>query len=169
MQSVLRAQWNWPRIIHAMSVVREADGRSESALESYIRGRCIRLRLPRPQLQHWLGDEHAPIARVDFWWDEFRLVGEADGRLKYDPDQDPDDNALRREKDREEKLRDRGVEVIRWSWLQAHAPDVEFTARLEAAMRRGLASRIARQLAAELLPENTHVIDLRRFSLRGLT
>jgi very-short-patch-repair endonuclease len=167
MQSVLRHQWTWPRIRHAMAVVREADRRSESALESWVRGRCILLDLPRPDLQRWIGDEVEPLARVDFYWEDYALVGEADGRVKYAGNQ-ADDDALIREKDREEILRDGGVEVIRWRWKQARAPDAEFRSRLEGAMRRGLVGRVARNLVAQACP-GTNVIDIARLKALGLT
>jgi very-short-patch-repair endonuclease len=154
LQDVLLHQWNWPFIANAMPVVREADGRSESPLESYLRGRFIALELPRPQLQvRW--PEDAPVARVDFYWEKFNLIGEADGRIKYAESDVDEDDALWREKQREETLRDLGAEVIRWRWRQAYAEDEVFTSRLAKAMRRGTAAaRLDTLIAAGLFGTN---------------
>ena len=61
------------------------DPRSESALESFARAVFVERGLPAPILQaefwngyRWLTD------RVDFWWPEFRTVGEADGLAKFE-------------------------------------------------------------------------------------
>ena len=49
------------------------------------------------------------IARVDFLWEEFGLVGECDGRIKYS-----DRDALYSEKRREDAIRQRGLGMVRW-------------------------------------------------------
>lgn len=63
-----------------MRVVRFADGRSESPLESISRVAFHELGLPapEPQVEVWLGDEL--LARVDFFWRHRKTVGEADGK-----------------------------------------------------------------------------------------
>lgn len=161
LQDVLRHQWNWPRVRHAMPVVREADARSESPLESWVRGRCILLDLPRPQAQVRLPRE-SPIARVDFWWEEFNLFGEADGRLKYLNVPDEIDDALVAEKDRHDALYDAGLEGIRWRWRQALVPDDVFADRLLRAMRRGMTRRYVDGLLND--PRNgTNLIDFPPF------
>jgi hypothetical protein len=57
--------------------------------------------------------------RTDFYWEEFRTVGEFDGKAKYGrdlrPGQDPGE-AVYREKRREDALRDLGLQVVRWTW-----------------------------------------------------
>jgi hypothetical protein len=116
MQEVLRHQWTWPRVRHAMPVVRHADARSESPAESVVRSRFITRGLPMPQLQHNVFDGPTWIARTDFYWEEFGLVGEVDGRVKYVEDE------LRQEKLRQESIEDAAPGVIRWTWAQAHAP-----------------------------------------------
>ena len=161
LQDVLLHQWNWPGIRHAMPVVREADARSESPLESWIRGRCVLLDLPRPQPQVHLPQE-SPVARVDFWWEEFNLFGEADGRLKYVAVADEIDDALVAEKDRHDALYDAGMEGIRWRWRQALVPDDVFADRLMRAMRRGVTRRHVDVLLND--PENgTNLINFPPF------
>lgn len=142
LQDVLRHQWTWPRVRHAMPVVRHADRRSESALESFTRSRFILLLLPAPSLQFDVFDEDIWVARSDFGWRECRLVGEADGRVKYLTDE------LWAEKERQEAIEDAGFVVIRWTWRTAHAPDDLFQARFERYVRRGL--RLRRLLTGPL-------------------
>lgn len=60
-----------------------ADGRSESPLESLSRARMFQLGLPMPKLQVKFYDAAGFIGRVDFFWPELGIVGEADGRLKF--------------------------------------------------------------------------------------
>lgn len=139
LQDVLRHQWTWPRIRSAMLAVREADGRSESALESVVRSRLIELCLPRPALQVNVSNAFGWIARVDFEFKAYGLVGEADGRVKYTDDE------LWAEKLRQEALEDAGREVIRWTWSSAHASDRQFAERLWHYLNRGLVLRSLRE------------------------
>src|SRR4051795_5822255 len=63
MNDVLRHQWTWPMVRRAMPVVRCADARSESALESWTRSRFITLQLPVPDLQRNIYDQGRWVAR----------------------------------------------------------------------------------------------------------
>jgi hypothetical protein len=132
MEDVLRHQWTWPRVRHAMPVVRMADRRAESALESWTRSRFITLRLPMPELQANIAGASGWVARSDFLWDQLALVGEADGKIKYLADE------LWAEKQRQDDIEDTGREVIRWIWRTAHAPDDEFIRRFMRKVQRGL-------------------------------
>jgi hypothetical protein len=139
LQDVLRHQWTWPRVRHAMPVMRWADGRSESALESWTRSRFITLNLPIPRLQQNIFGEHGWVARVDFLFVDYDVAGEADGRIKYLADE------LWAEKQRQDDVEDAGTEVIRWIWRTAHAPDEEFARRLLRKLDRGLMLKRLRQ------------------------
>lgn len=57
------------------------------------------------------------IARVDFLWMDERLVGEADGMVKYDSRE-----ALFAEKRREDAIRGEGYRVIRWGATDLRSP-----------------------------------------------
>jgi hypothetical protein len=128
---VLALMPRWPGIVSARRVVDHADALSESPLESVVRARIIELRLPLPSLQKRLyADDGWLIARVDFYWEQFGLVGEADGELKY-----VDERVLFREKQRRDAIED-AHHVIRWTWRQAHEPDERFRARLLAALAK---------------------------------
>jgi very-short-patch-repair endonuclease len=96
-----------------------------------------RWKLPPSALQFEVRSaDGALIGRTDFAWEEHRLVGEFDGRLKYgrllQPGQDAGD-AVFREKQREDAIRDEGWGVIRWTWPDLHRPD-RFAARVRRRM-----------------------------------
>jgi len=107
----------WPGICKAREVLAFADGRAESPLESVSRVVFHEMLLPTPELQAVLvRDEFGhPKTIVDFYWEEFRVVGEADGLLKYDDDEE-ERRSLREEKLRQEELEALGFTVVRWTW-----------------------------------------------------
>jgi hypothetical protein len=107
----------WPGIRRAQHVVAFADGRSESVLESCSRVMHRDQGLPAAELQARIVDPAGFVARVDFLWRAQRTVGEADGRGKYD-----DRHALWAEKRREDRLREMGLEVVRWGWGDLSQP-----------------------------------------------
>jgi hypothetical protein len=106
----------WPGVRKARDVIAFADGRAATPLESISRVAFHEMGLPAPELQVTLvRDAHGnPTTIVDFYWEEFGVVGEADGLRKYDGD----DNqwALRDEKLRQEELETLGFIVVRWTW-----------------------------------------------------
>lgn len=126
---VLAQMPRWPGAAAAAEVVRWADGHAESPAESVVRARFILLGLPIPRLQVWVDDHR----RVDFLWDEVSLIGEVDGRVKYEGPDGADE--LWAEKLRRDDLEDERS-VIRFNWRQAHAQDDEFRARFWRAWER---------------------------------
>jgi very-short-patch-repair endonuclease len=91
-----------------LGVLRLADPRAESVLETLGRLRMHDDGLPRPQTQCWVG-EFGPEFRADFGYAEHRTLGEADGRVKY-----TDADVLWQQAKREERLHDLGFEVVRF-------------------------------------------------------
>ena len=73
------------------------------------------------------------LGRVDFYWDEFGVVGEADGLGKYDRGA----AALRDEKVRQGEMEDAGLIFVRWGWTDLR-PFAPTAARLRAAFVRGV-------------------------------
>lgn len=136
--AVARRCHRWPGIARARRTLALSDGRHESALESLSAFSIRRLGLPEPVPQVVVLDQNGvQVARVDFAWPSPGIVGEADGRTKYS--EGGDAGALWAEKRREDRLRDLGLEVVRWRWREAvHRPDV-LGARLEGARRRAAA------------------------------
>jgi hypothetical protein len=122
-----------PRNAAARRVVAFADGGAESPGETRSRVAIRRAGLPAPVLQHALIG-----TRTDFYWEEFRTVGEFDGKIKYGrlirPGQAPGD-AVFTEKRREDALRDQGLEVVRWVWDELDTFD-EVAARVRRAFAR---------------------------------
>ncbi|MGI8536857.1 MAG: hypothetical protein ACR2K2_10240 [Mycobacteriales bacterium] len=114
LDAVLGRCLRWPGLFAAQTSVAFADALSESALESLGRVRFHEQGLPAPELQVWLGGPDGRIGRVDQYWPEHRTVAEADGALKYAAG-----TGLFAEKLREDRLRDAGFEVIRYTWDEA--------------------------------------------------
>lgn len=104
-------------VANAASPLRESPG--ESASWAYFLRHAVRL----PRLQAEIRTHGRRVARVDFLWEDLRLVGEFDGRLKYQSSED-----LYEEKVREDALRAQGYRVVRWGWPELSGPD--FAARL---------------------------------------
>lgn len=123
----------WPGVRAARNAIELADGRAESPLESLSRLKLLAFGVPRPELQCLLGTRTgAPIGRVDFYWDEFGVVGEADGLEKYDGRL----ASLRDEKVRQERLEATGLVVVRWGWADLRDFDA-VTYRLRRAFAEG--------------------------------
>ena len=134
---VLRAQADrsrgWPGGLQALRVVRFADGRAESAFESISRWRMHLegLSAPEPQVEVYLGTQL--LARTDFFWREFNLVGESDGKGKYR--MDPERGYA--EKLQRERLENVGLTVVSWSWPAAYRDDGDLGATIRRGMARG--------------------------------
>ncbi|PYE20137.1 hypothetical protein DFR67_102275 [Williamsia limnetica] len=115
-----------------------ADRLSETVGESWSRAQMLACSdIPVPVLQCRFFDEGGRfVARPDFEW-EGRLAGEFDGLVKYGggsmtPGLTPSDVVIA-EKIREDRLRQMGVEVVRWVWADLQA------GRLPSILRRALA------------------------------
>jgi hypothetical protein len=103
----------WPGAQAARTVVALSDGRSESALESVSRLRIGATSLPAPELQVDILDAAGHfLGRGDFYWEEFGVLGEADGMEKYDGVRP---ESLREEKLRQERCENTGLIVVRWT------------------------------------------------------
>lgn len=106
------ARWSTSRGISAVGqLVSLSRVGAESVLESVSRVRLVDRGVPEPILQHEFHDDRGFVARVDMWWEQWNVVGEADGLAKYLSAAD-----LRAEKIREQRLRGLGVTVVRWTW-----------------------------------------------------
>lgn len=120
---VRKHERRWPGVAKAARGIPIIDGRRESWLESYSAGvfdqRGIPLGVPQVIVLDWAGEF---VARVDVAWPDRGVVGEADGRGKYLGEFDdglgqaPEDVARRviAASQRETRLRDLGLQVVRW-------------------------------------------------------
>lgn len=137
LDELVRDCWNWAGIARARQVFEFADPAAESVLESVSRAALHEQGLPRPRTQVTVRDESGRRHRVDFLWDDFRVIGEADGLGKYEPaDGRTTRDIVRAEKRREEWLGDAGCEVVRWGWEDARDPR-RLALRVRAALARG--------------------------------
>lgn len=120
--------------------VRAADGLAANPGESLSRGLMLGFpEVPEPRLQHGFVDAAGDlIGFADFDWDG-RVVGEFDGRHKYQkylrPGESVED-AVIREKYREDRLRALGIHVMRWTWRDLMNPR-RFRALLNSGLRLG--------------------------------
>ena len=108
-----------PGAARVRQVLALSDPRSGSVLETAFRVLVMLAGLPRPSSQFVIRNDRAFVARVDFCWEDLRLVVEVDGRQWHDP-------ADRRANDR---VRDNTLErlswrVLRFTWAEVlHDPD----------------------------------------------
>ncbi len=122
----------------ARVVVSLADRRSESAGESVSRVTMWQLGMPMPELQFEVTVGGIRY-RSDFGWPDLGVLGEFDGKVKYDRLLRPGESAsdvVMREKRREADLRAAGWWVVRWAWADAIKP-----ARLDRLLRPALERR----------------------------
>lgn len=91
-----------------------ADPRRESALESYSFGMILQFGLPLPELQVRISTRLGDFF-PDFLWREAWLIGEADGKGKYQETRD-----LAWQADRQAAMEDIGYGFVRWDSEQMH-------------------------------------------------
>lgn len=108
----------------ARSIAALAEPGAESPAESISRFHFVQQGIPAPLLQFEVVDaDGVVVARTDFGWPDFGLVGEVDGKWKYGellrPGQDPAE-AIMREKHRENLIRAAGFWILRWDWSTAN-------------------------------------------------
>lgn len=108
--------------------VRLADRRAESPLESLSRTRMFQLGMPMPELQVEFFDASGFIGRVDFYWPQLGIIGEADGRMKFRVADGltgaAAEEAVWRAKRRDDRLRRHPEvrDVGHWDWDEALDP-----------------------------------------------
>lgn len=101
----------------ALAAARFATAASESVWESASRVAIQDLGFPPPLLQQefvWSASVHY---RVDFWWPDYKVIGEFDGLVKYrggSGGTDGSAHVLVAEKVREDRLRSLSVGFARW-------------------------------------------------------
>ncbi|HEX6874188.1 MAG TPA: type IV toxin-antitoxin system AbiEi family antitoxin domain-containing protein [Nocardioidaceae bacterium] len=137
--------WDGARL--ASRALSMADGRAANPGESWSRVVLVGQGLPPSDLQRPLFDEDGLIGYVDFVLDELQLVGEFDGRWKYDVPEGADPRqaglVVWQEKRREDRIRGIGYGVVRWGW-----EDLYYPARLGARVRAAAARQAQRRWPA---------------------
>lgn len=142
LQAAVRRATRRPGVAAADRVVRFADGGAESAGESISRVMLHEHAVPPPDLQLAVrGARGDTFAHSDFGWPEYRTVGEFDGAQKYGrlllPGETPGDSILK-EKIREDRIRDLGWHMVRWTWRDLDDRK-ELAARIWRALDHGAA------------------------------
>lgn len=112
------------------SAITHARCGAQTPLESLSRLALMKEGLPEPELQARFDDGSGLIGYVDMYWPQLRVVGEADGRIKYDSRDD-----LVREKIREDRLRALGLRVVRWMWSDIKDRPADVARRIRDASR----------------------------------
>jgi len=104
----------------ARAAITFADAAADRRGESISRVNVHAAGLTKPKLQVPLRGASGRVWTVDFWWEEFNLIGEFDGKAKYS---DPEflrgrtpQQAVYDEKLREDDLRAAGHGMTRWPW-----------------------------------------------------
>ena len=112
LRAVLGGCAGWPGSALAERVVRFADGRSESVLESCARVVFDEQGLKPPELQEWIPGTGY---RADFLWPRDKVIAETDGLAKYE--EDPKKKIADQIK-RDRILRNLGYEVVHFTWAE---------------------------------------------------
>lgn len=128
MAAVARAPRRGSRCLRR--VLAAADPRLETPIEGISWGHMwlVGFTLPRPQA--WVRGASGTWYRVDFLWEEWNLIGEADGAMKYVSPAD-----VVAEKQRQADLEAAGFIIVRWTWSDAWRKP-SFIRRLEMARHR---------------------------------
>jgi len=139
-EAVLVRCARWPGIRKARAAFALTDANADSALETVSRLVIARLRLPAPRTQAIILDQYGRvIGECDFYWPEFGVFGEADGKKKYlRPEVEDGWNPLYLEKMRQEDLEDVGLAGVRWGWTDVRYRQPDLRRRILNAFDRGL-------------------------------
>jgi hypothetical protein len=124
-----------------------ADAGAGSPGETLSRIEIARGGFPRPCLQQEFRDAQGLIGYADFFWEEFRVIGEFDGHGKYLRDEFLRGRTIAEvvaaEKRREDRLRALGFLVVRWEWADLMTPQRLYLKLLDAGLRRDSSIRRA--------------------------
>lgn len=144
----MRPRFRYGPGIRSIDAVAElVEPRSESPLESWSRGYMVVFAVPPPTLQAELTGADGFTYRVDFWWERFGVIGEADGRGKYGDTLEQVREAKRREAQRQRALEATGLVVVRWTWEEIATDPKAVMNRINQALRSRQSSGVAHKIA----------------------
>lgn len=123
------------RVTRALSVANPLSG---SPGESFSRALMIEQGFPLPALQVRFSDSRGFIGMPDFDWEEYKTLGEFDGYEKYSAQRflqgRTPSQVVVDEKNRENRLRAKGYNVVRWVWDDLRQPGRLFRLLREAGL-----------------------------------
>jgi hypothetical protein len=119
LRRVLDLTEHWPGGPTIRAALAFANPLAESVGESRLRVLMHNQGLPAPILQATIHDAAGFVGRVDFYFRDHDTVVEFDGLLKY---ADGSRDVLIHEKDREDRLRALGLQVVRTTWVDFAHP-----------------------------------------------
>lgn len=119
----------WRHSSRIGSLLHAADPAAESPLESISRWNMSVAGLPAPRCGVPIHVGPRQVWWVDFCWESARVIGEADGLVKYSVPED-----LLAEKRRQESLERAGWRVVRWDWNEGVVHPDLMVARLAAVL-----------------------------------
>jgi putative AbiEi antitoxin of type IV toxin-antitoxin system len=143
---------DWPGAGKARRVVAFASPYSESPGETLGRVAFDALGVPQPHQQVYIFDKHGFIARCDYFWEKFHTVGEFDGKVKY-VGAKARDNSVLLEKQREDRLRNAGLEVCRFEWGESRSCSESVRYKAFSAFDRAASRRTPRSYRFKLQPQ----------------
>ena len=118
---------HWPGNRNARRAVQLADPRAESVLESCARVIFHEQGLEPPELQATITGPGFRYS-VDFYWRKYRVIAEADGKIKYS-----DPHRAIRQLERDQQLRDHGEKVVHFTWRELFRNPTAVTDRVRMA------------------------------------
>ena len=133
--AVVGSMTGWPGVVGARRAAQVCDPAAESPFESRSRGWMLATSLPVPACGVQVEGASGAAYSVDFWWEQQRVAGEADGLAKYGGG---DPAVIRAERIRQSDLEAAGVRVVRWTTGE---PPWEVIARLDVVLRPPRATR----------------------------
>ena len=151
LREMRRHQRQWPGVAVVDTLLRLCDPLRENWLESASAWAFHAAGLPASVPQVIVLDTAGRfVARVDALWPDLGVVGEADGRGKYEIAADPHDgadvisimrSAIHEQREREDRLQDLGLVVCRWGQSDALAT-TPLAERLHSAIDRADPARV---------------------------
>lgn len=129
LRTVAQTAEQWPGALGVRVPLALSTGATGSVGEDRTLFHFWRAGIPRPQLQFPVHDGGTePFAHLDFWWEEQRLAGEFDGRVKYGrllkPGQSLADVVMA-EKAREDRVREvLDCRFVRIIWADLARPSI---------------------------------------------
>ncbi|MHB8273177.1 MAG: type IV toxin-antitoxin system AbiEi family antitoxin domain-containing protein [Dermatophilaceae bacterium] len=154
LDAVRQEQRGWPFITNADTGLRLLDPSRETWFESWSFIRLWQLGVELPESQVSVHDHRGRfLGRVDGIWRDDATVAEADGRGKYLGQFDPDGasaeaaaRAVVAEKVREDRMRDCGLEFVRWDLTMMLGDAAGVADQVANTRRRGDISRFTGRL-----------------------